>query len=221
MLIIILRTLQYSSTRAMDSFVLENCFAILSNMGPHIRNIHSHAAQRLVSLLDIICRRRKRLMERDGNGETETRLCGLILELLSVALRPQMLAHNLDLMYSILQKREVVDNLSIDADEELSEAATSLLSTINFFGRAVAKEQATLENALNTVPVEVVSDTQDKAAEDVASIAAKNDVTQAVQTQNKTSAWSSEVVMGILEGAHRQWYKRNATMLEPEIWMFR
>ena len=62
----------------------------------------------------------------------------------------------------------------------------------------------------------MVSDTQDKAAEDVASIAAKNDVTQAVQTQNKTSAWSSEVVMGILEGAHRQWYKqRNATMLEP------
>ena len=217
-LIIMLRTLQYNSTRAMDSFVHENCFAILSNMAPHIRGIHSYAAQRLMSLLDVIGRRRKRVVERDGDADNETRLCGLLLELLGVALRPQMLAHNLELMYALLHRREIVDNLAIDTDEEVSKAATSMLSMINFFERTVAAEQATLSNAAGGAPADEAAGAQESAGgqEPLSAAGAESEATRAARSESSPSTWSSEVVMGILERAQRQWYKqRNAAKLEP------
>jgi hypothetical protein len=41
-----------------------NCFAILHNLGPQCEEIHPYAAQRMVVVLDILCRKYKRLHER-------------------------------------------------------------------------------------------------------------------------------------------------------------
>ena len=77
MLIIVLRTLQYNHTSKhvlMDTFVHENCYAILSNMSTHIRNMHPYSAQRLISLLDVMNKRYRNLVDRDEEYESENNL---------------------------------------------------------------------------------------------------------------------------------------------------
>ena len=119
MLIMVLRTLKYNHTNKhmlMDAFVHENCYAILSNMSMHIRNIHGYSAQRLMSLLDVMNKRYKSLINRRQECEKEKNLILLLLDVAYTCIQPNMLSHNLELMYSLLHRKQIIEGLLINCN---------------------------------------------------------------------------------------------------------
>jgi hypothetical protein len=184
MLVMMLRTLQYNSTRAMDAFVHENCFAIISNMAPHVRGIENYCAQRVMSVVDVIGRRRKKREARAEVTEDETRLIVLLLELVATSLRPSMLPFNLELMYALVQRREVVDTLSVDMDTDIASLAAPLVSMVDFFENVVETERAA-------------------ECHEAASGAPSPPTTQG----GDTSTWTAEQIMEVLERGQRKWHQ--------------
>ena len=56
-MIVLLRTAHYNMSKLKDVYMHQNTLAALANMAPHLSSISSHAAQRLVSLFDMLSRR--------------------------------------------------------------------------------------------------------------------------------------------------------------------
>lgn len=52
-----------------DAFLNSNCLAILMNMAPHLSNIHTYAAQKLVSLFEFLAKRHDLLLQRQADKE--------------------------------------------------------------------------------------------------------------------------------------------------------
>jgi hypothetical protein len=62
--VVLLRVVQFNISALQDPYLHTNCFAILHNLGPQCEEMHPYAAQRVVVVLDILCRKYKRLHER-------------------------------------------------------------------------------------------------------------------------------------------------------------
>ena len=58
MVVLLLRTAHYNLSRLKDVYLHTNTLASLANLAPHMSGLSSHAAQRLVSLFDMLSRRR-------------------------------------------------------------------------------------------------------------------------------------------------------------------
>eukprot|EP00899_Mesostigma_viride_P025984 jgi/Mesvir1/6570/Mv25657-RA.1 len=67
MVIILIRTVKYNLSQLRDVYLHTNCLAALANMAPHMHNLNSYAAQRLVSLFDMLARKYLRLAEGSRN----------------------------------------------------------------------------------------------------------------------------------------------------------
>ena len=56
-MVLLLRTAHYNLAKLRDVYLHTNTLAALANLAPHARDLSSHAAQRLVSLFDMLGRR--------------------------------------------------------------------------------------------------------------------------------------------------------------------
>ena len=56
-MVMLLRTAHYNLAKLRDVYLHTNTLAALANLAPHARGLSSHAAQRLVSLFDMLARR--------------------------------------------------------------------------------------------------------------------------------------------------------------------
>lgn len=54
---LLLRTAHLNLSKLKDVYLHTNTLAALANMAPHVSDLSSHAAQRLVSLSDMLARR--------------------------------------------------------------------------------------------------------------------------------------------------------------------
>ncbi len=57
LVVLLLRTAHYNLSKLKDVYLHTNTLAALANLAPHISSLSSHAAQRLVSLFDMLSRR--------------------------------------------------------------------------------------------------------------------------------------------------------------------
>jgi hypothetical protein len=72
--VVLLRVVQFNLSTLQDPYLHTNCFAILHNLGPQCEEMHPYAAQRVVVVLDILCRKYKRLHERLQLQQEEERV---------------------------------------------------------------------------------------------------------------------------------------------------
>lgn len=56
-MVLLLRTAHYNLAKLRDVYLHTNTLAALANLAPHAQDLSSHAAQRLVSLFDMLARR--------------------------------------------------------------------------------------------------------------------------------------------------------------------
>lgn len=57
LIVMLLRTAHYNLSKLKDVYLHTNTLAALANLAPNISNLSSHAAQRIISLLEMLCRR--------------------------------------------------------------------------------------------------------------------------------------------------------------------
>lgn len=57
LVVVLLRTAHYNMSKLKDVYMHQNTLAALANVAPHMSGMSSHAAQRLVSLFDMLSRR--------------------------------------------------------------------------------------------------------------------------------------------------------------------
>ena len=57
LVVLLLRTAHYNMSKLKDVYMHQNTLAALANVAPHMSGMSSHAAQRLVSLFDMLSRR--------------------------------------------------------------------------------------------------------------------------------------------------------------------
>lgn len=70
----LLRTAHSNMAKLRDMYMHQNSLAALANVAPHMAGISSHAAQRLVSLFDMLSRRYQRIGKRSISGSLDTPL---------------------------------------------------------------------------------------------------------------------------------------------------
>ena len=88
---------------------------------PPIRNMHPYSAQRLISLLDVMNKRYRNLVDRDEEYESENNLILLLLDTILNCIQPNMLQHNLALMYALLQRQRVIKSMcSVETTDSAS-----------------------------------------------------------------------------------------------------
>ena len=73
--------------------------------------MHPYSAQRLMSLLDVMNKRYRKLVDRDEEYESEKNLILLLLDMILTCIQPNMLQHNLALMYALLQRQQVIKSM--------------------------------------------------------------------------------------------------------------
>ncbi|MCO5600246.1 hypothetical protein L7F22_054356 [Adiantum nelumboides] len=73
MVVILIRTVKYNLSKLRDVYLHTNCLAILSNMAPHAHRLNAYAAQRLVSLFDMLSRKYMKLADSHAKS-ADTRL---------------------------------------------------------------------------------------------------------------------------------------------------
>lgn len=56
-MVLLLRTAHYNLSKLKDVYLHTNTLAALANLAPHMSNLSSHAAQRLISLFDMLSKR--------------------------------------------------------------------------------------------------------------------------------------------------------------------
>lgn len=65
-IIMLTRTVKYNLVQLRDVYLHTNCLAALANMAPHAANLSSYAAQRLVSLFEMLAKKYARLAQQAG-----------------------------------------------------------------------------------------------------------------------------------------------------------
>lgn len=109
----LVRCITFNLNRMSDPFFLSNCCAILLNLSPHIENIHSYAALRLVEVLVSTIKRYTVLVIKNGgkpaSEEDVTSLlgmysesCRILIQVVKHALRRKVIESNLNLVYALV-----------------------------------------------------------------------------------------------------------------------
>ncbi|XP_045457688.1 dymeclin [Melitaea cinxia] len=126
--LVLLRALQYNMARVRDKYLHTNCLAAIANMSCEFRNLHPYVAQRLVSLFEILTKRRARLCTEIEGGDINSidlphhaeekteeimehiavldEVLRMLLEIINSCLTHQ-LSNNLNLVYALLHKRQL------------------------------------------------------------------------------------------------------------------
>jgi hypothetical protein len=113
LVLVLLRSITYNLNRLQDAFLLTNCCAVLLNLGPHMKNLHSYAAMRLASVT-LTCMKKFASLVQEGNLTMEeqqdlTTVPGMygeasrsLLQIVAQCLQSRVLAKNLHLLYALV-----------------------------------------------------------------------------------------------------------------------
>ena len=63
LVLVLVRTVQFNLSKMRDVYLHTNCLAALANMSSHFQNLHPYAAQRLLSLLDLLAKKYAKLVK--------------------------------------------------------------------------------------------------------------------------------------------------------------
>jgi len=145
----LVRTVQHNVANSQDPYVYTNCLAALANMAPAFRKIHPYAAQRLVTLIDLLTRKYVQLSSlrlphvTEGQNETEERqvhgdFVRIALEALNLAFAGG-LVHNEHLVYALLERKHVFNPLRHNV--EFAELLENIDRVLEHFGRTVVIDE--------------------------------------------------------------------------------
>lgn len=109
----LLRCITFNLNRMQDPFLLSNCCAVLLNLSPHIVEMHSYAAMRLVSVLISTMKRYTVLVMKNGGkpaeeGDVSSMLgmyaeaCRILLQVVKHSVRRKVVEKNLHLVYALV-----------------------------------------------------------------------------------------------------------------------
>ncbi|KAK9817010.1 hypothetical protein WJX72_008242 [[Myrmecia] bisecta] len=120
LVILLLRTAHYNLSKLKDVYLHTNTLAALANLAPHAAGLSAHAAQRLVSLFNMLARRYQRL-NNQANGsivnaadhasnevQVYADFLRIVLEIINCIITTG-LAHNPELVYALLHRQEVFE----------------------------------------------------------------------------------------------------------------
>lgn len=175
MIVILIRTVKYNLATLRDVYLHTNCLATLSNMAPHVHKLNAYAAQRLVSLFDMLSRKYIKLadasavdksssakvssveeLETAENVSTElhiyTDFLRIVLEIIN-AILTYALPRNPEVVYALLHRQELFqpfrDHLRFN---ELIENIFTVLSFFNMRLDAQNDEgEWSVENVLQVI----------------------------------------------------------------------
>ncbi|XP_043222619.1 dymeclin-like [Amphibalanus amphitrite] len=116
--LVLVRAIQFNMNNTRDKYLHTNCLAALANMSAEFRQLHPFVCQRLVSLLEQLSRRHSRQLQLlqaqpppDGVSLQDVTVLEdvvkMLLEIINSCLTAQ-LAHNPNLVYALLYKREAI-----------------------------------------------------------------------------------------------------------------
>ncbi|XP_076903060.1 uncharacterized protein LOC143558012 isoform X2 [Bidens hawaiensis] len=149
MVIILIRTVKYNMSKMRDVYLHTNCLAALANMAPHVHRLSSYAAQRLVSLFDMLSRKYAKLAElkndkmqmsdkdddklpEDTSAELHiyTDFLRIVLEILNGILT-YALPRNPEVIYAIMHRQEVFQPFR--NHPRFNELLENIFSVLDFF----------------------------------------------------------------------------------------
>lgn len=117
-IIVLTRTVRFNMAKLRDVYLHTNCFAALANMAPHFRDVSAYAAQRLVSIFELIAKKYLRFAQSHADGMnanedgTEMHVYAdflrILLELFNAAVSQNVLVHNPELIYALLHREETL-----------------------------------------------------------------------------------------------------------------
>ncbi|KAI8366147.1 Dymeclin [Blakeslea trispora] len=106
-ILVLIRALQLNLSHHKDIYLHTNALAILSNMSNTIFDMHAYVAQRLISFFEVLARRYSKSIEASTTDSSVYEdLLVLLLETINATLTYR-LKHNAQLVYALLQKREI------------------------------------------------------------------------------------------------------------------
>uniref|UniRef100_S4RQQ8 Dymeclin n=1 Tax=Petromyzon marinus TaxID=7757 RepID=S4RQQ8_PETMA len=168
LILVVIRTIQYNMTRTRDKYLHTNCLAALANMSAQFHSLHQYAAQRIMSLLELLSRKHNKVLEQatqmhgaslgeDGNPSLPDyaqdltvieEVIRMMLEVVNSCLCSS-LQHNPNLVYTLLYKRELFEQYR--AQPAFADVMQNIDTVISFFG-------ARLEQAGTGLSVDQVVD---------------------------------------------------------------
>ena len=109
----LLRCITFNLNRLKDPFLLSNCCAVLLNLSPHVTDLNSYTAMRLVSVLIATMKRYTILVMKNGgkpaaDGDVTSTLgmyaeaCRILLQVVKHAVRRKVVDTNLHLVYALV-----------------------------------------------------------------------------------------------------------------------
>ncbi|KAG2211292.1 hypothetical protein INT47_006412 [Mucor saturninus] len=138
MTLVLIRTLQLNLSHQKDIYLHTNCLAILANMSTTMTDMHAYVAQRIVSLFELLARRYTKLVEKDSSADAIVyeELLALLLEMMNATLTHR-LKHNSQLVYALLQKREIFTPFQLH--ERFADLVQNVEQVIRFFHARVSE----------------------------------------------------------------------------------
>ncbi|KAL8048019.1 hypothetical protein ABFS82_07G036900 [Erythranthe guttata] len=164
MVIILIRTVKFNLSKLRDIYLHTNCLATLANMAPHVHRLSSYAAQRLVSLFDMLSRKYNKLAEVKNNKMNTsynddlrgvglpddpsaelhiyTDFLRLVLEIIN-AILTYALPRNREVVYAIMHRQEIF--LPFRNHPRFIEPLENIYTVLDFFNKRVDAQKADRE----------------------------------------------------------------------------
>jgi len=152
--LIILRTIQFNMSKMRDKYLHTNCLASLANMSANFRFLHSHVAQKLITLFNQLMKKHARFLqkvEEDPENEEEKsdlavleEIIHMMLEILNSCLCGY-LQDNTNLIFSILHSKELF--LGLKAYDKFQDIVQNIGTVIAYFS---ARVEAQIDSSENT-----------------------------------------------------------------------
>ncbi|EPS63352.1 hypothetical protein M569_11433, partial [Genlisea aurea] len=160
MVIILIRTMRYNLFKMRDVYLHTNVLATLANMAPHVHRLSAYAAQRLVSLFDMLSRKYNKLADienakmNDANGDRivdnlqddtaaelhiYTDFLRLVLEILNAILTYALPRNPEVVVYAIMHRQEVF--LPFKNHPRFNELLENIYTVLDFFNTRVDAEK--------------------------------------------------------------------------------
>ena len=117
-IIMLTRTVRFNLANYRDVYLHTNCFPTLANMAPHFSDVSAYAAQRLVSIFEVISKKYLKFVQahpdrmnakEDGSEmHVYADFLRILLELFNATLSPSVLEHNPEIIYALLHREETL-----------------------------------------------------------------------------------------------------------------
>ena len=156
---------------ARDSYVVSNVLAILANLSREGRAVHAAVARRMVSVLEVLVKRWKRIKKRErmavvaaGGGGVEVEARELLsvlsqyLTVLCVYAHPSHLHENIPLLYALMHDKRYLSLLADETRLAIDQRVTYLLGLIAHFELVVDVYNRQQKKAAS--PLQLITATQ-------------------------------------------------------------